>query len=261
MTCVRDSGCSIASMSSAAEHGNAHDADEHDVPLCERADARASTELTRRRHKHSIRRGNASVSASASTLTLTNAGEEKKGSRNMKQKAPPAVSAKKPTGGNLGAPPMKRKRRDPRFDPLASKTERDIARKRMAFVYDEQLPAERSNISKQLKRSRSEYRKNELRLQLSQLNQRLEREQERRDVEKAKRESKEQEKAAVRAGKHPFYPKKRHIREKALSYKYERLKKQGKLSKYLTRRRQKIQNRDAKKLPERRSASATGAAE
>lgn len=222
-----------------------------ETPLGERADASGALELSHRRRKTWLH--------SRSSNFIANDANDLNGiqsSRNMRKKAPNEVSTHSATGSNLKLHQfVQPKKRDPRFDPVVSAKDQEAARKRMAFLYDEALPAEQSQLSKQLRRARSSQRKDALRRELSRLNNRIEREQERRELEQAKREAKQAEKHAVQHGKKPFFPKKRHIREKAQSLKYARLKKHGKLSKYLSRRQHRLAARERKRAPQRNPRS------
>ena len=58
--------------------------------------------------------------------------------------------------------------------------------------------------------------------------------------------------AAVKAGKRPFFAKKSAVRERELLTQYEELKKEGKLDKFLARKRKKLGGRDHKRMPDER---------
>ena len=61
-----------------------------------------------------------------------------------------------------------------------------------------------------------------------------------------------EQKAAVAAGKKPFYLKKSEKRKRELVAKYEELKASGQLDKYMEKRRRKNASTDHKWLPGRR---------
>jgi ribosomal RNA-processing protein 36 len=74
--------------------------------------------------------------------------------------------------------------------------------------------------------------------------------EERRAKQQAiKSEMRKEEVDAVRQGKKPYFPKKSEIRERELVAKYEELRKEGKLEKFLAKRRQKNASKQRRALP------------
>ena len=55
--------------------------------------------------------------------------------------------------------------------------------------------------------------------------------------------------AAVKLGKRPFFQKKSALRERELVMQYDELKHEGKLDKYLAKRRKKVESSQRKALP------------
>lgn len=176
-------------------------------------------------------------------------------SKRRGKKAPVEVSAKEGAGGALKLPERggNKQGRDPRFDPMAREGERE-ARERYSFVYDEAMPAERERVKKQLKKERKAEKRGELQRHLNRLQQQLDKEQERRQKEREEQARRQREKELVKKGKKPFYPKRSQVREEHLRRKFRQLKRERRLSKFLQRRRRRLQAREKPLLPASRRA-------
>ena len=158
-------------------------------------------------------------------------------------------------------------RRDPRFDPLVTGRDAaaakvatrkrgaavaaasDPATRRYAFLYDETLPAERDDIVAQLKKVKSPAARSALQARLTRISQALAGERDRRAAAARDKERRSTERAAVRAGKKPFYPKASALREAALATRFETLKSTGELDAHLAKRRRKNAAKDHRYVP------------
>ena len=67
----------------------------------------------------------------------------------------------------------------------------------------------------------------------------------------AKAAVRKDEMAAVDAGKKPFFAKKSVVRERELIDQYEQLKKEGRLEKFLQKKRKKLDGKQKKQMPRR----------
>jgi ribosomal RNA-processing protein 36 len=69
------------------------------------------------------------------------------------------------------------------------------------------------------------------------------------DAREQRQRWKRRQRQAVKAGKNPYFPKKRELREEALTRKFHQMKKSGGIDKFIARKRQKHVQRDRKKMP------------
>ena len=159
--------------------------------------------------------------------------------------------------------------RDPRFDETvagAGGSVTDAAfRKRYSFLYDEQLPQAKQQLRAQLKvcacqtapdfhpcsqpsllpqREKREERREALRQQLRDVEQSLKQETVLRAADARQSARHTREKAAVAAGKKPFYLKKAAAKQVDLMAKFNELKASGRLDTFLAKRRQKLATKD-----------------
>ncbi|CAD7695544.1 unnamed protein product [Ostreobium quekettii] len=148
---------------------------------------------------------------------------------------------------------------DPRFETLCGEFSMDRFRKQYNFLYDEWMPQESQQIKKKIKKCRNTERKNALKANYAQLLQQIRDEEARKDREAWEHEWKAKEKEAVKAGKKPYYLKESEKVKMDLVQKYNRLKEQGGLEKFMKKRRKRaaakeqLANRKRKGAPKRRS--------
>lgn len=164
---------------------------------------------------------------------------------------PMEMSSKKPVGRFrevIQAP--KREIRDPRFESLCGKFDESRFKKSYRFIYDEELPAERQRLKKELAKGGENMEEAQKRLDW--IDKELREEQQRRKREEATAEHGTKERAAVKQGKKPFYLKKSEQKKEELVGKYQELKASGKLDKFLEKRRKKNSAKDHRFLPYRR---------
>ncbi|KAL1522411.1 hypothetical protein AB1Y20_017401 [Prymnesium parvum] len=207
---------------------------------------------------------------------------------------PRILSSKRPVGCFRVAPGLKAEAgasnaanlRDPRFDPMSAgaKLNEQSWRKAYSFLFEQQ--AQRiQEIQEQLrvsgkaakskscksgggaKKRRAKARiiapeaEEQLRAELTKLLNQQKLDQQKQREQEVLRAMRKEEVAAVKEGKGVFFPKKSAIREQLLRAKYDDLKKSGKLDKFLAKRRQRLANKQHKRLPGRRDDGNTDAAD
>ena len=89
----------------------------------------------------------------------------------------------------------------------------------------------------------------ELRLELERTENRLAADRRRVQALEAQTASHKAAKTAVEAGQKPFFEKRSEVRERKLLAQYEDLKKEGKLEKFLQKKRRKIDAKQTKRAP------------
>lgn len=147
----------------------------------------------------------------------------------------------------------KREVRDPRFESLCGNFDESRFKKAYSFLYDEDLPAERQRISKELAKGGGvEEDLEEKKKRLEWIDKELKKEQQRRKHAETAAQHGSKEKEAVKQGKKPFYPKKSELKKEELVGKYQELKASGKLDKFLEKRRKKNAAKDHRYVPYRR---------
>ncbi|CAM9781053.1 unnamed protein product [Ectocarpus sp. 12 AP-2014] len=143
--------------------------------------------------------------------------------------------------------------RDPRFEGGggSSKLNYDIFRKAYGFLGTYQ-DSEIEELKKSLKKEKNQERSGRLQALLTRLQQeRAERSQGDR-TRTAIREAKQKEREAVASGKKPFFLKGSEKKRLSLEQRYEGLKEDGKLSKFMEKKRKKNAAKDHRWLPSKR---------
>ncbi|PQQ15146.1 ribosomal RNA processing protein 36 homolog [Prunus yedoensis var. nudiflora] len=178
--------------------------------------------------------------------------EEKKGGRANKNR-PMEVSCKKPvTRFREIIQGSKKVVRDPRFESLCGTLDVDGFRKRYDFLFANELPAEREELQKQVKKSKDPEVIEELKKRISWIDKQLKSESAKRTEAAILAEHKQKEREAAKQGKQPFFSKKSEIRKKRLMEKYKQLKGSGKLEAFIEKRRRKNAAKDHRYMPYRR---------
>mmetsp|Transcript_19406 Transcript_19406/g.23202 ORF Transcript_19406/g.23202 Transcript_19406/m.23202 type:complete len:211 (+) Transcript_19406:368-1000(+) len=142
--------------------------------------------------------------------------------------------------------------RDPRFESLCGTFNEDTFRKTHGFLYEENLPQEKEVLTKKIKKTKGVERKMELKSQLEQVDRNIKQHKERVQALKVEKSISKQRRDAVKAGSKPFYQKKGDKRKSDLIQKYQELKANGKLDKFLAKRRKKNASKDHKLMPHQR---------
>ena len=91
----------------------------------------------------------------------------------------------------------------------------------------------------------------DLRYELERTQNRLSQDERKAKKERVRTEARKEEVAAVKNGKKPFFQKKSSLRERELVAQYQELKKEGKLEKFLAKRRRKLDASQKRALPGR----------
>ncbi|KAJ4700740.1 Ribosomal RNA processing protein 36-like [Melia azedarach] len=181
--------------------------------------------------------------------------QEKKVGRANKNR-PMEVSAKKPVSRFrevVQAP--KRVVRDPRFESLCGNLDVEGFRKRYDFLFENNLPAEKEELKKQLKKTHDPNVIDELKKRISWIDKQLKFESTKSTDAAILAEHKKKEREAAKHGKRPFYLKNSEIRKQRLVEKYNKLKAAGKLESFLEKRRRKNAAKDHKYMPYRRPSN------
>ncbi|XP_023535518.1 ribosomal RNA processing protein 36 homolog [Cucurbita pepo subsp. pepo] len=182
--------------------------------------------------------------------------QEKKGRRANKNR-PMEVSSKKPVGRFrevIQAP--KSMVRDPRFESLTGSLDVEGFKKRYSFIYENNLPAEKEELKKQLRKTNDSNVVEELKKQLSWIDKQFKSDSTKRVDAAILANHKKKEREAAKHGKKPFYLKKSEIRKQRLTEKYNTLKSTGKLDAYMERRRRKNAAKDRRYIPYQRSSKS-----
>ncbi|KAH1068282.1 hypothetical protein AAZX31_03G019200 [Glycine max] len=190
---------------------------------------------------------------------------------------PMEASSKKPVTGFrevIQAP--KKVVRDPRFESLCGKLDPDgncqimlkdscsdlyhsayqevsRFRKRYNFLYENDLPAERQALKKELKKYKDPKRVNEIEERISWIDKQVKSDSAKHIDAEILAKHKKKEREAAKQGKRPFYLKKSEIRKQRLIEKYNHLKSSGKLEAFVEKRRRRNAAKDHRYMPYRRS--------
>ncbi|TQD72057.1 hypothetical protein C1H46_042415 [Malus baccata] len=191
--------------------------------------------------------------------------EEKKGGRANKR--PMEVTCTKPVprfreviqgskkGGGNGADvtfgELQEVIRDPRFESLCGELDVDRFRKKYRFLFEEELPAEKEELQKQIKKSKDPETIEEPKKHISLIDTQLKSESAKHTEAAILTEHKKKEREAAKERKQPFFLKKSEIRKKRLVEKYKQLKASGKLEAFIEKRRRKNAAKDHRYMPYR----------
>ncbi|KAM1757618.1 hypothetical protein ACFX11_006853 [Malus domestica] len=141
--------------------------------------------------------------------------------------------------------------RDPRFESLCGELDVDRFRKKYRFLFEEELPAEKEELQKQIKKSKDPETIEELKKHISLIDTQLKSESPKHTEAAILTEHKKKERKAAKERKQPFFLKKSEIRKKRLVEKYKQLKASGKLETFIEKRRRKNAAKDHRYMPYR----------
>lgn len=141
---------------------------------------------------------------------------------------------------------------DPRFETLCGNLDVGGFRKRYDFLYENNLPAEREELKKKLKKTNDPDDINNLKHHITWIDKQLKFESRKHTDAAILAEHKKKEREAVKHGKQPYYLKKSEIRKQRLIEKYNNLKASGKLDSFIEKRRRKNASKDHRYMPYRR---------
>ncbi|XP_004490407.1 uncharacterized protein [Cicer arietinum] len=179
-------------------------------------------------------------------------GEDNKLKRANKNR-PMEASSKKPVPAFrdvIQAP--KKVVRDPRFESLCGTLNNDGFKKRYNFLYENDLPAERQALKKELKKCKDSERISEIEGHISWIDKQLKSDSTKNIETQILAKHKKKEREAAKQGKRPFYLKKSEIRKQRLIENYNHLKSSGKLESYIEKKRKKNAAKDHRFMPYRR---------
>ena len=173
----------------------------------------------------------------------------------VKSSKPTEMDARRPVSAFIQEKVKKPRSIDPRFNGMTGQLNEGLYEASYEFL-DEMKQTEEKQMKSELRRL-STAKKPEVLERKEALRSKLnEYKEERRDKEKAqtsrkvKRDSRKTEREAVKQGKNPFFMKKSVIKEEELKVKYDRLKKTGKLDKYIAKQRKTQALKDSQMAPE-----------
>ncbi|KAH0663111.1 hypothetical protein KY284_028042 [Solanum tuberosum] len=146
----------------------------------------------------------------------------------------------------------KRATRDPRFESLNGQVDEEGFKKRYNFLYEDNLPAEKEDLKKQMRKSNDPEERNELKSRVSWIDKQLKSAGVKHTEREILAEHMKKEREAAKQGKQPYYLKKSEIQKLKLIEKYKSLKAAGKLESYIEKKRRKNAAKDHRFLPYRR---------
>ena len=188
----------------------------------------------------------------------------------LNKNRPPTSSSRRPVSTFRVAPGLQASAaassRDPRFDPQGTTDFNEAGwRQSYDFIFEKQREeaadmrrtlADSQRASKKSKKRQRQGKKPlapeeaaELRLELERTENRLAADRRRVQALEAQTASHKATKTAVEAGQKPFFEKRSEVRERKLLAQYEDLKKEGKLEKFLQKKRRKIDAKQTKRAP------------
>ncbi|CAK9188636.1 unnamed protein product [Ilex paraguariensis] len=180
---------------------------------------------------------------------------EKKGGRANKNR-PMEISSKKPVSRFREVIQVpKQVVRDPRFESLCGNLDVDGFKKRYNFLYENNLPAEKEELKKSMKKSKDLEVINEMKDRIGWIDQQLKSASTKRTDKTILAEHKKKEREAAKQGKKPFYLKKSEIRKQKLTEKYTELQTSGKLESFIEKKRRKNAAKDHRFMPYRRPSN------
>lgn len=162
---------------------------------------------------------------------------------------PLEMSAKKPVPIlRKGVPAKERIRRDPRFDDLSGEFKPELFHKTYGFL-DEIRKKEKEVLEKKFLKARNPKTKKQLKGLLLRMNQQEEAAQQKQKLQEKQAAFKRQQRELAQQGKKPYFLKKSDIRKLELADKYQALKKEGKVEKFLSKKRKRNSIKDRRRLP------------
>eukprot|EP00771_Trimastix_marina_P001032 gnl/Trimastix_PCT/2078.p1 GENE.gnl/Trimastix_PCT/2078~~gnl/Trimastix_PCT/2078.p1 ORF type:complete len:199 (-),score=34.24 gnl/Trimastix_PCT/2078:48-644(-) len=167
-----------------------------------------------------------------------------------KSSRPKEVSSKAPILPEAPKPVTNR-RRDPRFDPLCGHLNEDMFRKSYNFL-DEYRDAEMTELQRTIKKARNQESVALAQKALTRMQQQQSRQERTDRMHKIKTEFRAKERELIKEGKQPFFLKRGDLRRLSVMEHIDELKRSGKLSKALARRRRHTAAKQHKKLPWKR---------
>ena len=163
----------------------------------------------------------------------------KRAPREMTSKRKVSVIREQTTG--------KRTTRDPRFDDLSGTFDDNVFQDSYGFIKDIRSE-EKTKLQGELKKCKDPRKRDQLIRLINKMNTSEQANQIKTERQKLKVESRKKAMGNVKDGKNPYFAKKSELRKSELKNKFEQLKKEGKVEKYLAKRRKHNLQKDKKSL-------------
>lgn len=145
-------------------------------------------------------------------------------------------------------PDLRRKARDPRFDPLVGRGRLDEAKAGKAYAFlDEYRQGEMSDLRAQIKKTKNAVVKEDLKRCLMSMESKAKTRARKEDEERLLEEHRAREKELVAQGKTPFYLKKSEQKKRLLTKRFEGMSK-GQVDRAIERKRKKVAGQEKKEL-------------
>ena len=141
----------------------------------------------------------------------------------------------------------KRTTRDPRFDELSGTFEEETFKNSFQFIKDIRSE-EKEQLQNELKKCKVPQRKDQIVRLINKMNTAEKANQLKAEKQKLKSETRKRAFENVKQGKNPYFAKQSELRKSELKSKFEKLKKEGKVDKYLAKRRKQNLQKDKKSL-------------
>eukprot|EP01060_Flectonema_neradi_P002394 TRINITY_DN11463_c0_g1_i1.p1 TRINITY_DN11463_c0_g1~~TRINITY_DN11463_c0_g1_i1.p1 ORF type:complete len:197 (+),score=41.82 TRINITY_DN11463_c0_g1_i1:42-593(+) len=173
----------------------------------------------------------------------------------VKSSKPVELDARRPVPAFTPEKTKKKTTVDPRFNSMVGHLNEGLYDASYSFL-DDMRQAEEKQLKSEVRRlstaKRPEMlqRREDLRSKLNEYKEERRGKEKAETARKVKRDARKVERDAVKRGKNPFFLKKSAVKEQELVAKYDRLKKTGKLEKYVTKQRKKQALKDSQMAPE-----------
>ncbi|KAH0493791.1 hypothetical protein TgHK011_000442 [Trichoderma gracile] len=168
-------------------------------------------------------------------------------SKRSSKHAPQEMTSKKPVSRRREIlPDPRRKARDPRFDALTGPLDETKFARNYAFL-DEYREKEMADLRAQIKKTKDEYAKEELKRQLLSMESKKKARQKKEEEARLLQEHRKKEKELVAQGKQPFYLRKSEQKKQLLLNRYANMSK-GQVDRAIERKRKKVASKEKKEL-------------
>lgn len=161
--------------------------------------------------------------------------------------APQEQTSKRPvTRRREILPDLRRKYRDPRFDPLMGEMDESKARKAYSFL-DEYRDSELADLKAQVRKTKNPDEKERLKRQVLSMESKKKARLRKDEEDQLLSEHRKKEKELVAQGKQPFYLKKSEQKKQLLTNRFEGMSK-GAVDRAIERKRKKVAGKEKKEL-------------
>ena len=163
------------------------------------------------------------------------------------KRAPREVSSKRKVSVIRELKSGKQSTRDPRFDDLSGTFDENVFEASYGFI-KEMRSGEKSQLQAELKKCKDPRKRDQLIKLINKMNTSEKAQQVKTERQKLKVQSRKRAMDNVKQGKNPYFAKKSELRKSELKNKFEKLKKEGKVDKYMAKRRKQNLQKDKKSL-------------